>query len=138
MYGLVANVIIDKGLRTNARVAILACRNKAEGVEVYGFNRYGRTITKFTSWKRLTNVRVSFIPEHVRRYYSLSWADKDEAKKAAELVTKIFSEVQFFHRDGTLLRPGITLREAMEKHLDDKDVRLRGIFPPAFLEAACN
>lgn len=59
-YGIAANVISDRALRTGARVWIL--RNHFEHVYVTGLSKCGRRIRKFMQTKRIRNCRVAWVP----------------------------------------------------------------------------
>lgn len=120
MYGIVANVVSDRILRTGAKVWLLDVNGDAEHPEVMGLNKSGRMVTKFTNYKRLTNFRVAWIPEHLREH--ICWFMKGEREKMAEYaanINRMWADVRFFNRDGSqMLREGITAQEAFRRQAD--------------------
>jgi hypothetical protein len=108
MYGLIANVISDRVLRTGAKVWIRYCNGDAACPSVTGLSKSGRRAQKHTHYKRLTNFRAAWIPEHLRDVVVWQWETKDEAAKHATTLAATWAGVRYFNRDGTqLLRDGV-------------------------------
>ena len=84
MYGIIANVINDSVLRTGAKVWIHFCNGDAEYPNVSGLSRHGRRITKYISYKKLTNFRVAWIPEHMRDKVEWAWESKETPQEWAD------------------------------------------------------
>jgi hypothetical protein len=134
MFGIVANVISDHAFRVGAKVRIAALNGNPSSVEVTGLSKSGRKITKYIQFKRLENFRAAFIPEHQRKNLYIYWNDKDAANAVAKDIATLWKDVRFFHRDGTLLRDGITESEAFKRFKDDPNYKWRHISPLSFLE----
>lgn len=116
MYGLIANVLSDRILRTGAKVWINYCNGDAACPTVYGLSKSGRMVRKYTHYKRLTNFRAAWIPEHWRDRLADQWATKEEAAKHAATLAEMWAGVRYFNRDGTqLLRDGVTEEEAFRR-----------------------
>lgn len=124
VFGLVANVVSDRALRTGAKVWILGWNGDAENAQVRGISKGGKTITKYIKLKRLAKFRAAWIPE-CRRWTPESkltdavwpgfqWEDKAHVAELAASLTKMWTDVQFFHRDGRLLRDGKPSSEAFK------------------------
>jgi len=112
-FGIVANVISDRVLRTGAKVWIgyphWPC------VVVRGLSKGGRTIAKFIHMKRLENFRAAWMPEHIRDlggYYALRFDKKSEPQEAAQAWAAHWLGVRSFRSDGAMVRDGITEGEA--------------------------
>src|SRR4051812_48854340 len=103
VFGICANVISDRALRTNAKVWINYCNGDAECPIVLGLSKSGRWITKYTHYKRLTNFRVKWVPEHMREQVAWRWSIKEDAERRAHQMTEMWSKVRAFSRDGTIL-----------------------------------
>lgn len=121
-FGIVANVISDRVLRTGAKVWVCYCNGDASCPRVMGLSHGGRWVEKYTHFKRLENFRAKWIPEHLRwgNYrggYPVIWTydTKDEAQKHADLLNRMWEGVRFFHRDGRLLQDGITEGQVFER-----------------------
>jgi len=107
MYGLIANVMSDRVLRTGAKVWIHYCNGDAACPIVTGLSKSGRTIQKFTHYKRLTSFRAAWIPEHMLERVSWQWETKAEAAEFAEKLTTMWTGIRQYSRDGkTLVRDG--------------------------------
>lgn len=116
VFGLVANVVSDHILRTGAKVWINYCNGDAAHPKVYGLNRSGRAVEKYTHFKRLTNFRAVWMPEHLRSRLASQWATKEEAASQAAMLAAMWVGVRYYNRDGTqLLRDGVKEREAFER-----------------------
>lgn len=120
-FGIVANVISDKVLRTRAKVWIVYVRWPC--AQVVGLSRGGRWLEKYIHLKRLETFRAKWIPEHLRYSHAnhqgviLEWATKDEAQRVADDFVEYWRGVRFFKRDGTLIRDGITEGQARARAL---------------------
>jgi hypothetical protein len=106
MYGIVANVLSDKVLRTGAKVWILYCNGDAEHPRVMGLSKSGRTVRKYTAHKRLEKFRAKWIPEHLREEIGWQWEDRAKADELAKALAEMWQGIRFYKRDGTLLRDG--------------------------------
>jgi len=116
MWGIVANVISDRVLRTGARVWVERCNGDAECPVVRGLSKSGRQVRKYTHFKRLTNFRAAWVPEHQRDQISILYADKASASTSAEWLVAMWSGVRRFNRDGSvLLQPGISTNESFKR-----------------------
>ena len=116
MYGLIANVMSDRVLRTGAKVWIRYCNGDAACPLVTGLSKSGRRVQKYTHYKRLTNFRAAWIPEHLRDVVAWQWETKDEAAKCAAKLATMWDGVRYYNRDGTqLLRDGVKESEAFER-----------------------
>lgn len=121
VFGIVANVVSDRVLRTGAKVWVCYCNGDASCPRVAGLSKSGRRIEKYTHYKRLENFRAKWIPEHMRARarpgYGVIWeyATKDEAARHANSLNEMWKGVRFFHRDGKLLRDGITEGDAFKR-----------------------
>src|SRR5579872_523818 len=107
MFGIVANVISDNALRTGAKVHVIAL--EADRVEVIGISKGGRKITKYIACKKLEKFRAAYIPPVVLEVSRYTFRDKGEAEFMAKHLVDVWTGVRFFHRNGVLLRDGITL-----------------------------
>lgn len=90
MYGIVANVLTDKALRSGAKVWILYCNGDAENPVVRGLSKSGRPIEKYTKYARLYNFRAAWIPPNLRKDVGWSWEKKDEAEQRAAALAEIW------------------------------------------------
>lgn len=129
LFGVVANVTSDRVLRTGAKVWLCYCNGDAACPLVIGLSKGGRLLKKYTHFKRLTNFRAKWVPEHLRfsapidndttgwhcRGVIWLYEDKAEAQRHAQGLNRVWSGVRFFHRDGRLLQDGITERQAFER-----------------------
>lgn len=116
MFGIVANVASDRVLRTGAKVWLHRCNGDAECPVVHGISKRGRLVEKYTHFKRLTNYRAAWIPEHLRDRVILTWPDKGTAQAYAAKLQAMWSDVRYFSRDGsTQLRAGITTEQAFRR-----------------------
>lgn len=116
MYGLIANVLSDRVLRTGAKVRINYCNGDAACPIVYGLSKIGRMVRKYTHYKRLTNFRAAWIPPHWRNRLAYQWATKEDAEKHAAKLAEMWSGVRYFNRYGTLLlRDGVTEEEVFRR-----------------------
>lgn len=107
MFGLVANVISDRVLRTGAKVWIHYCNGDAACPVVSGLCKGGYIVRKYTHYKRLTNFRAAWIPEHVRERVAWQWEDKSKAAELAAKLTTMWAGIRQYSRDGkTLVRAG--------------------------------
>ena len=120
-FGIVANVISDRIMRTGAKVWIVTFRGDGCAVRVNGLSKGGRRLQKYMHRKRLENFRAAWVPEHMRSESSTesgicyTWPTKQEAQAIADELTAIWDGVRFFHRDGRMLRDGITESEALAR-----------------------
>ena len=116
IFGIVANVLSDRVLRTGARVWLYRCNGDAECPIVSGMSKGGRRVEKYTHYKRLTNFRAAWVPEHLRDRVCLCWATKDEANEAAQRMALMWGNVRYFNRDGTVLvKDGISPNAAFQR-----------------------
>lgn len=116
MYGLIANVINDRVLRTGAKVWIHRCNGDAACPIVTGMSKGGRYIQKFTHYKRLTNFRAACVPEHMQDRVVWRWETKAEAQSIAEKLTLMWSGIRQYSRDGkTLIRDGLPESAAFKR-----------------------
>jgi len=114
-FGIVANVISDRVLRTGAKVWIHRWNGDAEHPIVSGCSKSGRVIQKYTDFKRLENYRAAWIPEHMRDRVC-GWETKEEADALASKLGKMWAGIRHFSRDGsTLMRDGATTSEAFRR-----------------------
>lgn len=90
LYGIVANVVADKALRTGAKVWIEYCNGDAEHPFVRGLSKSGRPIEKYTAYKRLTNFRAAWVPPNMRERMGWAWEDKAAAEKLAGELAAIW------------------------------------------------
>lgn len=115
-YGIVANVISDRVLRTGAKVWICYCNGDAECPRVVGMTKGGRIVMKYTHYKRLENFRAAWCPQHLRdRVFFLF--SKDKAGEWAATLDAMWKGVRYFDRDGTLLRDGVATSEAFRREI---------------------
>jgi hypothetical protein len=120
-FGIVANVISDKVLRTGAKVWVCYCNGDASCPRVMGLAKGGNWCEKYTHFKRLENFRAKWIPEHLRapayKGYGVCWQyeTKDEAARHANSLNEMWKGVRFFHSNGKLLQDGITEGEAFKR-----------------------
>lgn len=118
MFGIVANVLSDRVLRTGAKVWIERCNGDAECPVVRGISKSGRVVEKYTHYKRLTNFRVAWIPEHLRDRVIWQWPEKEGAQQVAEKLSSMWGRVRYFNRSGSELKQdGITTGEAFRRVL---------------------
>ena len=117
MYGLIANVMTDHVLRTGAKVNVIMYHGYIGRVEVMGLNKSGRRVTKHMAWKRLTNIRSAWIPEHLQKETRVWWKDREDADKAALELTELWRFVRSFHPDGRLLNDGVSEGQAIREYL---------------------
>lgn len=116
MYGIVANVASDRILRTGAKVWIERCNGDAECPVVRGCSKSGRMVEKYTHYKRLTNFRAAWIPEHLRDRVIWQWDEKESARQLADTLARMWSGVRYFNRDGSeMKKDGITTTEAFNR-----------------------
>ena len=116
MFGIVANVVSDRVLRTGAKVWIARCNDDAECPMVCGLNKFGRIVEKYTHYKRLTNFRAAWIPRHMRGRIVLKWPEKSQAQQLSDTLAMMWHDVRYFSRDGTeLKKDGITPSEAFRR-----------------------
>lgn len=121
MFGVVANVASDRVLRTGAKVWIERCNGDAECPVVRGCNKSGRVVEKYTHYKRLTNFRAAWIPEHLRQRVLWQWPEKKRAQQVAAGLASMWGGVRYFNRDGSeLKKDGITTGEAFRRVLRGK------------------
>jgi len=135
MFGLVANVVSDHVLRHGAKVRIIQVPRSAINIEVIGLSKGGRRVRKTLQWKRLENIRVSFIPENHREDTSLWWNVKEEAQAIAQELNDLWSGVQVLHPDGTILQEGISAGEAFSRRHTAKEKSHREISPIDSIDA---
>ncbi|MBE9917114.1 hypothetical protein G8C92_24140 [Paenibacillus donghaensis] len=112
MYGVVANVVIDKQLRIGAKVFILYCHGMARSPKVYGMARGGRRIEKYISYKKLHKFRAQWLPEHIRSKVVWKYDDRRDAERFAKLLELKWTNVRLFDEEGNLIREGISENEA--------------------------
>jgi hypothetical protein len=114
-WGLVANVISDRVLRTGAKVWVQWVNGDAACPRVHGVGKGGRKVTKYTHYKRLHNFRAAWIPPHIRDMVILQWGQRAEAEGVAADLTRMWAGIRFFHRDGRLLADGAPESQAFER-----------------------
>lgn len=84
-YAITANVVSDKALRTGSRVWVLSVPGIPETVLVAGLSKGGRRLPyKWMATKRLTNVRVKYLPEGLREGMWLK-GPKDDPRLLCEV-----------------------------------------------------
>lgn len=116
MYGIVANVVSDRILRTGAKVWLIHCNGDASNPWVCGLSKGGRPIRKYTKFKRLTNFRVAWVPEHLHDEIVWAWEDKDAVEAKAHDLADMWDGVRFFSSDGTeIRRDGISEGEVFRR-----------------------
>lgn len=103
-WGIVANVLSDRALRTGARVWVLRCNGDAENPVVRGLSKHGRLITKYTKFRRLTNYRAAMLPPGLpdEAWPSLCYRTKEEAAAWAALLESRWRDVQYTRPDGVV------------------------------------
>lgn len=107
MYGLIANVISDRVLRTGAKVWIEYCNGDAACPRVNGISKGGRIVTKYTHYKRLTNFRPAWILLHLRDRIGWQWKTKKDAEAFSASLATMWAGIRHYSRDGkTLMRDG--------------------------------
>jgi len=117
MYGIVANVMSDRVLRTGAKVWIHYCNGDAGCPVVSGISKGGRAVQKYTHYKRLENFRVAWVPEHMRDRVMWMWDDRSIAEDRATHLSEVWTGVRHFNRDGTvLMRDGVSEGEAWARY----------------------
>ena len=122
MYGIVANVISDRVLRTGAKVWIHRCNGDAECPIVSGISKSGARVEKYTRYKRLTNYRAACVPKHMRSYILFAWPERAQAEECADLYNRVWAGLQLFNRDGSVkLAEGVTVNEAFKRFYDPLD-----------------
>jgi hypothetical protein len=114
-YGIVANVISDRVLRTGAKVWIHYVNGDAANPYVSGVSKGGRLVGKYIPFKRLTNFRSAWVPPNLRERVMRQWENRADAEQIAATLAMMWTGVQFFHRDGTLLQAGVTEGAAFER-----------------------
>lgn len=117
MYALIANVMTDHVLRTGAKVYVTEYNGSMGRVEVWGLNKSGRACVKYMAWKRLTNIRTAWMPEHVAKLSRIWWDDREAANKVALELTELWRFVRSFHPDGRLLNDGISEGQAIREYI---------------------
>jgi hypothetical protein len=93
-YGIVANVIFDRILRSNAKVYLIRWHGDMERVLVKGVSKSGRVIEKYVSFKKLNNFRVKWFPLYLRENKSPYVFSKTEAIKKASEFQKSFNPLK--------------------------------------------
>lgn len=102
-YGVVANVLSDRALRTGGKVWILMTNGGAENVYVHGSSKSGRVISKYIPLKRLRNFRSAWIPSHIATMTSLAFVQRDEASAIASRWSDMWENIRSYSRDGTMV-----------------------------------
>jgi len=121
MFGIVANVLSDRVLRTGAKVWINRCNGDAKCPVVRGCSKSGRKVQKYTHYKRLTNFRAAWIPEHLRADIAWQWPERKKAEATAAYLAEMWADVRYFNRDGSVqLKDGISTEQAFRRTLDQK------------------
>lgn len=120
MYGLVANVISDRQLRTGAKVWVLGWHGDFLHPRVYGLSKGGQMIQKYTHFKRLERYRVKWMPDVIygnnRLYLTLADDDRAVMERHAEALNYIWSGIVSYTRDGTEIRHyGLPMSIAYER-----------------------
>lgn len=123
MYGIVANVLSDRALRTGAKVLLVHVNGDAEHPIVIGLSKSGHNILKYIPYKRLINYRAAWIPEHMitelgRRGWSLliHYDTRTEAEQHANILAQMWAGIRSFTRDGKELRhEGAPVSEAFRR-----------------------
>lgn len=84
-FGIVANVVSDRALRTGAKVWLcLWTGGSLDKPQVRGLSKGGRTITKHIAVKRLTNFRAAWIPPTMREDVAMTFSKERAASLAAD------------------------------------------------------
>ncbi|EPY06202.1 hypothetical protein PAALTS15_15821 [Paenibacillus alvei TS-15] len=112
MYGVVANVVIDKQLRNGAKVYILYCHGMARSPKVFGIARGGRRIEKYISYKKLNKFRAQWLPEHIRSKVVWKYVDRRDAERFAKSLELKWTNVRLLDEVGNIIREGIPESEA--------------------------
>lgn len=116
LFGIVANVASDRVFRTGAKVWLLGVNGDAECPVAFGVSKGGRLVQKYTHFKRLTNFRGAWMPEHIRaRRRNFGFHTREEADAVASRLAKMWRGVAYRHRDGTLLADGVSISEAFRR-----------------------
>jgi hypothetical protein len=118
-WGIAANVLQDKVLRTNAKVLVLTCRGGDVNALVSGLDKGGRMVTKFTKLKRLERFRPVWLTPKMREKVWGAWETKEEVKVIADTMNKHWGGVRFFDSTGqTLIRNGRSERQALKEQAE--------------------
>ena len=116
MYGLVANILDDRVLRTGAKVWIDYCNGDAECPIVIGMSKSGRIVKKYTHFKRLIQYRAAWIPAHMESRLIWHWETKAEATEHATRLATMWAGIRQYSRDGkVLLYDGAATSEAFRR-----------------------
>jgi hypothetical protein len=113
-WGLVANVVSDRVLRTGAKVWVQWVNGDAACPRVRGLSKGGRPVEKYTHYKRLHNFRAAWIPPGMQDVM-LQFPDRAAAERWAADLTRMWAGIRFFHRDGRLLADGAPESQAFER-----------------------
>ena len=124
-FCVVANVISDSSLRTNANVFILHRDNDPAKPYVRGRGKSNRQICKRIAMKRLTRFRAWWLPDHMREQVALSWDTKAEAMEFAAILHRTYGAMRAFNADGSvLIKQGLTESEVYARTASEPDVAL--------------
>jgi hypothetical protein len=115
VFGVVANVVSDRVLRVGAKVWVGYCNGDAEKPKVVGCSKGGRVVEKYSAYKRLTNYRAAWMPEHLRDKVNNQFASKADAQAAADSLTKMWGDVRAYGPKGQLIKDGISAGEAFKR-----------------------
>jgi hypothetical protein len=86
-FGIVANVLNDRVLRTGAKVWI--SHGDLISPFVFGISKSGRVVGKYMRYKRLIKYRVAWIPMHMRERIWFQYSEKKDAEKFVVLLKTI-------------------------------------------------
>ncbi len=106
MFGIVANVKSEKVLRLGAKVWICRCNGDAEHPFVTGLSRGGRTVEKYTHYRKLENYRAKWVPEHMRfpeGEVCWFWPEKERAEEVARQLNIMWQGIRIYSADGSAL-----------------------------------
>lgn len=120
MWGVVANVKSDRVLRLGARVWILLTHGDAEKPLVRGHSIGGRVVEKHIPYKRLEKFRPRVIPDHIvsKFHHWHRHETKEEAAEQADALTRMWSGIQFYSREGEQLQAGEPASRAFHRGRD--------------------
>ena len=83
MYAVFANYTGDKVYRTNTKVLVTQPNigNYGESIQILARSRGGRLVYKWVRGKYLYNVRVAWLPVHLRQFCGTSSLTKEGAEE---------------------------------------------------------
>lgn len=80
-FSIVANVTNDRILREGSRVLVTLPFSSAERLMVSGLNKQGRIVEKVVPLKRLSRIRVQWLPPHLRSRSYFKFQTREQAEE---------------------------------------------------------